>query len=73
MAAPESPMATPQAPAVPSPESAPAGETSRPTTSPMVPTGMRQCRNGHDPYPMSRSECPTCVRNRKQRQRRQQK
>jgi hypothetical protein len=63
------PMAVPQAPEVPSPEAPPVEETPQPTKPPMVPTGMRQCRYGHEFYPASRSECPTCVRNRKRRQR----
>jgi hypothetical protein len=67
------PMAVPQAPAVPSPEAAPVEEVPQPTQPPMIPTGMHQCRYGHEPYPMSRKECPTCVRNRKQRQRQRQK
>src|SRR5437879_5908409 len=28
---------------------------------------LKQCKNGHAPYPGSKSECPTCVRERKQR------
>ena len=30
---------------------------------------LKQCKNGHAPYPGSKSECPTCVRERKQRSR----
>jgi len=33
---------------------------------------MKQCRNGHPPYPMVKGECPTCVRDRKRRQRQSQ-
>jgi hypothetical protein len=73
MAAPASPMAVPQTPAAPSPEAAPVEEVPQSTKLPMIPTGMHQCRSGHEPYPMSRKECPTCVRNRKQRQRQRQK
>src|SRR5438094_5631767 len=30
---------------------------------------LKQCKNGHAHYPGSKSECPTCVRKRKQRSR----
>src|SRR6266568_1743156 len=33
---------------------------------------MKQCRNGHAPYEADRAECPTCVRERKRRQREKQ-
>ncbi len=31
---------------------------------------MKQCKHGHAPYDAGRAECPTCVRERKRRQRR---
>ncbi len=30
---------------------------------------MKQCKHGHEPYDVSRAECPTCVRERKRRSR----
>ena len=40
-------------------------------TDPLPPAteDMRQCRKGHDPYPQAKAECPTCVRDRKQKSR----
>jgi phage N-6-adenine-methyltransferase len=31
-----------------------------------LPTAMKQCKKGHDPFPASKRECPTCVRGRQQ-------
>ena len=33
-----------------------------------LPVGMKQCRQGHEPYPATKAECPGCVRARKRRQ-----
>jgi hypothetical protein len=46
-----------------------AAETPEPRKTPMIPTGMQQCPLGHAPYPISQSECPTCVRERQRTQR----
>jgi hypothetical protein len=34
-----------------------------------LPAGMKQCRQGHEPYPATKAECPGCVRARKRRHR----
>jgi hypothetical protein len=33
-----------------------------------LPVGMKQCRQGHEPYPATKAECLGCVRARKRRQ-----
>ena len=34
-----------------------------------LPAGMKRCRKGHEPYPVSKPECPACVRERQQAKR----
>jgi hypothetical protein len=41
----------------------------QPAPLPRPPVGMKQCKKGHAPYPATKAECPTCVRDRKQKQR----
>jgi hypothetical protein len=64
------PLALEPAPKTAEPVDVPqATETPEPRKTPMIPTGMQQCPLGHAPYPMSQSECPTCVRERQRSQR----